>query len=216
MSQSTPNYAVFTPHVIRRGIVRLCRMKSAKTPTKRQILFIHSAGPQGLREGSDELVRYLRKELDAEFDIVSPLMPEPEHPDYDQWIALLDDELAEMQEHVVAIGHSLGGSVLLKYLTEESYDKQFDGLFLIAAPFWGLPDWDVQEYKLNVNFAARLPSLSPIFVYHSSDDHVVPFHHAELYKVTLPTVSFRPLRNRGHLFSAGLPEIVDDIKKLFL
>jgi predicted alpha/beta hydrolase family esterase len=71
----------------------------------------------------------------------------------------------------------LGGSVLLKCLTEEKMTKAIAGLFLIAAPYWGAEDWEVDEYILPNDFAARLPKTLPIFFYHSRDDDTIPFVH---------------------------------------
>ena len=51
----------------------------------KEILFIHSAGPQGHHEGSDYLVRYLIEALGPGYHVSHPVMPDPENPHYNDW-----------------------------------------------------------------------------------------------------------------------------------
>src|SRR5689334_19821259 len=85
----------------------------------RQVLFAHSGGPQtGTGMGSYDLVTYLRRQLGPEYPLQFPLLDDPDHPTYRRWKELLDTEFAALQHGSILIGHSLGGSVLLKYLAE--------------------------------------------------------------------------------------------------
>src|SRR5437763_795534 len=102
------------------------------------VLFIHSAGPQGRHQGSNDFVTILKKSLGAGYDIKYPKMPNPEEPDYNPWRDQIEKELVKMKEDSILVGHSLGGSVLLKYLSEEKCDRNFLGLFIVASPYWGL------------------------------------------------------------------------------
>ncbi|MFB1051250.1 hypothetical protein [Paraliobacillus sp. JSM ZJ581] len=62
---------------------------------------------------------------------------------------------------MIIIGHSLGGSVLLKYLSEQAFNQFIARLFLIAAPYWGKDDdWQGEEYTLLENFNSKLPKIS--------------------------------------------------------
>jgi predicted alpha/beta hydrolase family esterase len=36
----------------------------------------------------------------------------------------------------IVVGHSLGGSFMLKFLVEEEPRNRIAGIFLIAAPYW--------------------------------------------------------------------------------
>ncbi len=87
---------------------------------KKQILFIHSAGAQGPHEGSGRLVAHLQKGLGPEYQVLYPIMPDPENPAYEPWKAQLEKELTALEGEAILVGHSLGGSVLLKYLSEEA------------------------------------------------------------------------------------------------
>jgi hypothetical protein len=47
----------------------------------------------------------------------------------------------------ILIGHSLGGSFLLKYVSEEKIGKTIAGIFLIATPYWGGAGWQYEGYE---------------------------------------------------------------------
>jgi uncharacterized protein len=184
------------------------------TMKKKQVLFIHSGGDQGPHEGSNDLVTYLQHTLGTGYDVLYPKMPHPENPEYIHWRMQLAIELAGVEDAPILVGHSLGGSVLLKYLSEERCEKPIAALFIVASPYWGKKNWRVDEYKLKEDFAARLPPIPRIFLYHSRNDEVVPFGHLVLYAGKLPNATVREFESHGHLFSKGLPELVEDIKSL--
>lgn len=180
----------------------------------RPILFIHSGGSQGPHEGSSDLVHHLRKGLHEDHVVLYPKMPEPENPDYELWKLTLDRELSALEDEIILVGHSLGASVLLKYLSEEPCDKSIAGLFLVAPVYFGKKDWRVEEYSLKRGFETALLGISRIYVYHSRNDTVVPFNHLVQFADKLPNSVCRAFEDRGHLFTRGLPELVEDIKNL--
>jgi uncharacterized protein len=101
------------------------------------VLLVHSAGPQGPGEGSEPFASRLRDELGPGFEVLFPVMPDPESPHYGPWGERLGEILAEIDEPIVVVGHSLGGSVMLKHLAESDGPEPIAGLVLVAAPFWG-------------------------------------------------------------------------------
>jgi len=166
-----------------------------------------------LKQGSSYLVTYLKTMLGSNYHVFAPEMPEPEHPDYNHWRNELDKDLALLRDNAILIGHSLGGSVLLKYLSEQPVRKPIAGLFIVGAPFWGLDHWEVDEYRLMDNFQHLLPPMSRLVLYHSRNDEVVPFSHVNMYASKLPWATIRETRG-SHLFHKGLPELVADIKTI--
>lgn len=178
---------------------------------KKQILFLHSAGPQGKNEGSSGLVAYLQKELSHDYNVQFPKMPNPDEPDYEAWRKKTEEELSKVEDGVILVGHSLGGSVLLKQLSEHPFNKQIAGLFLVATPFWGK---DMEEYMLADDFASKLPEIPIIMLYHSRHDEWVPFSHLRTYAKKLPKAYVRELYGDEHEFRDGIEELVQDIKSL--
>jgi predicted alpha/beta hydrolase family esterase len=171
----------------------------------REVLFVHSSGPQGAHRGSDDLVRHLRAGLGDGHEVRAPLMPTPEDPSYRAWAAHLD---AVAGGATLLVGHSLGASVLVKWLSERPRRAAIAGLFLVATPFWGpsMPD-----FALPADFAERLPSIARLFLYQSRDDDQVPMSHLERYARALPRATVRALDGYGHLFDRPCPELVADI-----
>jgi predicted alpha/beta hydrolase family esterase len=180
---------------------------------KRQVLLIHGGG-QGAYEEDKKLAANLRDVLGAAYAVRYPEMPDADSPVYEAWKARIAKELAALDGEVILVGHSLGGSILLKYLSEEEVEKPVAGLFLVAPPYWSAGDWEVGEYALQDGFASKLPSELPVFIYHSRDDEVVPFAHLALYTEKLARATFRKFDGRGHQFNDDLSEVARDIKEL--
>ncbi len=180
---------------------------------KRRVLFVHGGG-QGAYEEDKKLAASLRELLGAAYDVRYPEMPGADSPEYGALKEQITRELAALDGEVILVGHSLGGSVLLKYLSEEKVEKPVAGLFLIAPPYWGAEDWEVGEYALQDGFASKLPRELPVFIYHSRDDEVVPFVHLALYEGELAQASIRELDGRGHQFNDDLSEVAQDIEGL--
>ena len=116
----------------------------------KKILFAHSAGPQyGAGKGSYDLVKYLKSNLSEEFEILFPTIEKPMMPTYEKFKKMFASSFAKISGPVILIGHSLGGSTLLKYLSEEKPSISISGLFLVATPHW---ESNMQEFQLKENF----------------------------------------------------------------
>ncbi|WP_042150141.1 alpha/beta fold hydrolase [Paucisalibacillus sp. EB02] len=182
---------------------------------KRTVLFIHSAGPQGPKHGSSNFITYLKKELSDNYQVIHPNMPEPVNPKYLPWKEQLDKEFSKLTGEVILVGHSLGGSVLIKYLAEETFNFKLSGLFVIAAPFWGYDkNWQLKDFILQSNFEQHLHAIPHLFLYHSRDEKIVPFSHHVAYVEKLPQSIIRELEGEQHLFHHGLPTLIQDIRNL--
>jgi len=182
---------------------------------KKQLLFIQGGG-QGAYEEDKKLAAYLQDILGPVYEVYYPQMPNESDPDYEPWKEQIKKELAALEGQVILIGHSLGGSILLKYLSEEKIENPIAGIFLIATPYWGGDGWQYEGYEsiaLPENFASKLPSGAPIFLYHSRDDEIVPFAHLALYAEKIPQATIREIDDRGHQFKNNLYEVVEDIKR---
>ena len=119
-----------------------------------------------------------------------------------------------IKDDAFLVGHSLGASLLLKYLSENKITKVIRGIFLISTPFWmGEEDW-VQGLKLQDGFAERLPENVPVFLYHSVDDEEVPFTHLDTYRQKLSDATLRQIAKGGHQLDNNLAAVALDIRSL--
>jgi predicted alpha/beta hydrolase family esterase len=181
--------------------------------TSQPVLFIQGAGTMHEPEGSGRLAAYLARELGTDYRLIAPEMPEADNPRYRPWRDRIEQELDVIDGEVIFVGHSFGGSAVLKYLAEGSYRKPVRGLFLVSVPDWGQDGWAYAEFAVPNDVGSRLPA-SKIFLYHSRDDPEVPFAHLAYYHDHLPTATVRPVDGSEHSFVEGLPTLVDDIKSL--
>jgi uncharacterized protein len=176
-----------------------------------RVLVIHGAGEPRRRRGKVYWEAVLGNSLGPEYRVWAPRMPRPKDPKYWTWACRIDEMIGSSRRPVL-VGHSFGASVLLKYLAETVRRPALAGLFLVATPFWG-PDFP--EFALPPDFGERLRDLSPIYLYHSRDDHEIPFEHVERYRRALPRAIVRALDGSEHEFNqAKFPELAADIRGL--
>jgi uncharacterized protein len=180
---------------------------------KKQVLFIQGAG-EGAYEEDKKLAISLQDALGTEYDVIYPKMPEEENSGYEAWKAQITREVAALDDKVILIGHSVGSSMLLKYLSEENVKMSIAGIFLIAAPYWGTGGWQLDEFTLDEDHVAKRLKAFPVFFYHSRDDDIVPFTHLARHAEKFPGATIRAFAGRGHQFNNDLSEVAADIKSL--
>jgi len=182
---------------------------------KKQVLFIQGGGDDGYNADM-KMVNSLKAALGNNYEVSYPELASDESASDFGWPEEIGKAMHEIQGDVILAGHSLGASLILKYLSETRASKKISGIFLIAPPFWsGDRDW-VQGLKLQPDFAENLPGGVPIFLYHCVDDEVVPFEHLSLYVQKLPQAIVREVKEGGHQFNDDLGLVAEDIKRLWL
>lgn len=182
-----------------------------------QVIFIQGAG-SGAYDEDKLLAENLQHNLGAPFTIHYPAMPNEDDAPIEQWRQVIAQELASMQGPVVLVGHSVGASILLKWLSERKNGHDLAGVFLAACPFWGGAGWlyeGYEELELAPGFASALPADTPVYLYHCRDDEVVPFAHLALYAQALPQATVRVCEQGGHQFNNDLSAVAQDIATNF-
>ena len=177
------------------------------------VLFIQAAGDEGY-EADKKLVASLQAALGKTYEVRYPHMHSDETLSDFGWPLQIGKEIANIKGDIILAGHSLGASLLLKYLSENEIKKKILGIFLISTPFWrGTEDWK-QGLTLHKDFANNLPKSVPIFLYHSKDDEEVAFDHIGLYSQNLPQATIREIANGGHQLNNDLTIVAKDIQSL--
>jgi predicted alpha/beta hydrolase family esterase len=176
-------------------------------------LFIEGGGSGGY-EADKKLVASLQAALGETYEVRYPQMHADETlPDFG-WPRQIGKEIADSKSDLILAGHSLGASLLLKYLSENEIKKKIRAIFLISTPFWkGNEDWK-QGLKLHKNFPEKLPEKVPIFFYQCRDDEEVQFEDVLLYAQKLPHATVREIAKGGHQLNNDLTIVAKDIKSL--
>lgn len=181
---------------------------------KRQLLFVQGGGKGTHDEWDDKLVESLRRELGQDYEIRYPRMPSEEDPSYPLWKTSLDREFEMLQDGAILVGHSAGGTILLKVLAEQPPARELGAIFLIAAPFVGDGGWSIDDLRFPPDLGARLPEGVPIHFYHGLEDEVAPPSHVKLYARAVPQARIHRLPGRDHQLNNDLREIAAAILSL--
>lgn len=156
--------------------------------------------------------------LSENFDSFTPEMPNKQFIDYTAWkiwfekvlpYVSIDDDLK-----LILIWQSFWWTFLVKYLSENKLVKRIDQLHLVSPVF---DDTDlVGEGVGNLAFNIELfPWISSqcekIFIYHSTDDHLVKIDSSIKYKKLLPEAELLIFNNRWHFDQPAFMEILQTI-----
>ena len=167
----------------------------------KHVLVIQGGGA-GAYEEDAQLAAALQDALGSGYHVIYPHMPNEADPEYPAWKAQIAKELAVLDGNAIVVGHSAGGSVLLRYLAEEHVAQSIGGIFIIAAPYWGAEEWHADP-----------PKEVPLFLYHSRDDAIIPFAHLALWAKKLGTAVTREVTG-GHQLNNDLAAVAKDITSL--
>lgn len=153
----------------------------------------------------------LAERLGDEYEVIQPQMPCKWNAKYLEWKIWFEKYIPFLQDDVILVGHSLGGSFLAKYLSEEKFTRNIKAVFLVSAVYDGddegrtLESFALPE-KLNLQ-------TDNIYLYHSKDDHVVPISALENFQKSLPSARARVFEDKGHFSVEEFPELVEEILK---
>jgi uncharacterized protein len=213
-----PGCWLFRPDELTRkrvtSITQLNADYSIKTYTmNHQVLFIQGGGSEEDYIADAKLVSSLREHLGSDYEVIYPALPNESAPDFGR-TRQIAEQIGMLHDGLILAGHSLGASMLLKYLSENQIEKRIAGLFLIATPFWsGEEEWK-QAFRLQDDFAEHLPPQVPVFLYHSRDDDEVSFDHLAIYQRSIPGAIVREIAKGGHQLGNNLQPVADDIRSL--
>lgn len=183
------------------------------TLMQHQVLFVQGGGKNTHDQWDNQLVDSLRLALGDGHQICYPRMPNEDEPSHASWRPAIERELAAMRDDAVLVGHSVGGTILLKTLTGRS-PYTCGAIFLLAAPFVGDGGWPSDEIEFSANLGAQLPEGVPVHLWHGLDDDIVPPSHADLYARAIPQAQVHRLPGRDHQFNNDLAEIAATIRSL--
>lgn len=179
-----------------------------------EVLFVQGAGPAVHDEWDLELVESLRRGLGQSYHVRYPRMPDEGDPRMATWRPVLEEELASLGPDAVAVGHSVGGTMLIHVLADMAPPITLAAIVLIAAPFIGDGGWPSDEIAPRADLGALLPPTAPVLLYHGEDDAEVPVTHVDRYAAAIPRARVCRLAGRDHQLNNDLSEVARDILDL--
>ena len=140
---------------------------------------------------------------------------ERDFADYDAWKIMFEKMFPYLRDDIIIGAGSLGGTFLLKYLTEwNTIPVKIKKTFFLAAALHDSPEEILWNFSFDITKIPEIKNLlGEIFIYHSRDDHIVPFSDSQELFSYFPDATFREFTNKGHFYlESELPEILIDIK----
>lgn len=160
------------------------------------------------------LVASLERELGIGYSVRYPRMPGEDDPDYAAWKAALLDEFQSLEDGAILVGHSVGGTTVIRVLAEKQPRRKFGGLFVVAPPFLGEGGWPGDRNGTCDNVGGRLPSGLAVYLYHGGDDDIVPAAHVSLYAKAIPQAVIRAFEHGDHQLGNDMSAVARDIHAL--
>lgn len=161
----------------------------------------------------DRLIFWLHNQVEC----FMPQMPNKRNADYRSWKIRFEKYLPyiDTNEETIIVVSSLWWTFILKRLSENSFPKKIAQLHLVcpASSNEGLIDENIADFEFNFSDLPHLVSqCEQIFLYHSTDDHIVPYTQSEKLAKHLPGVIFEKFDTRWHFYTfSAFPELLDNM-----
>ncbi len=154
----------------------------------------------------------LAEDLGENYQVIKPSFPCRRFAKYNEWKIWLEKFFPFLQPGVILIGHSLGGTFLLKYLAENDFPQPISQLHLVAAAVTEENE-PLASFALPADLSSVAKKAEEIFLYQSEDDPVVPFNDALLLAKQLPSAKKIFFAHRQHFNQPEFPEIISKIRE---
>lgn len=156
----------------------------------------------------------LEEALGDGYEVLAPSMPNKQNAKYAEWQIWFEKLTPFLEDGVVLIGHSLGASFLTRYLSENDFPRRIAATMLVAGAYSADLDEMAEEFAAPGSLDRLAKQGGIIFLYHSTDDPVVPFSELARYQAALPRATVRIFDDRQHFNQETFPELVADIKSV--
>jgi len=156
--------------------------------------------------------------LKSTYQIIRPEMPNKNMASYMIWKMWFEKTFPYLNDDdIVLVWHSLWAMFLIKYLWENTFPKEIKQLHLVSSVFDESDMDDDKKYSWDFAYDPKViphieNQVEEIFLYHSTDDDIVPYAHTQKIKAYLPKAKVITLTDRGHFFGQlEFPELLENI-----
>lgn len=162
------------------------------------VLIIHGASRFARDNIREKWIAPLQAQFGSRIQIGVPEMPDPEGPELGAWLQALSDAVNQTRGQVQLIGHSFGGTVVLKFMAGPR--RRGSAAQIAATPFWcgEDPDWQVPAFALSPEERVTLAHMQLLFS-HGTADEIVPFSHLTEFKRCFPEATVRSYEGMNHI-----------------
>ncbi len=169
-------------------------------------------------------IPWLKAKLEEDgSDVNAITMPNPHNPVCDEWVKTLSETVADCDENVFLVGHSLGVPTILHFLESLNDGEKIGGIVLVSGFYKPvLEDDDPEERKIDhfveheFDWEKIRNSCEKCIVIHGDDDDSVPVYHGE-YISKMLGCELVTIKNGGHLNGESnwfeLPEALEWIRE---
>jgi len=144
-------------------------------------------------------------------DVLLPSFPNPSNAQYDEWKVMFEKILPFLSAGCIFVGHSLGGSFLLKYCSENTLPFTPKKIIFVAAPYGDVSSGEIGSFRVTPN-PKLVNAADEIHFLHSRDDTLVSFDDFLKFKKQFPKAHFHEFHDRGHFLDTEFPEMIHIIK----
>lgn len=154
-------------------------------------------------------------EILSDHEVLLPEMPNKMNAKYAEWEIWFDKYIQFLQDDVILVGHSLGASFFLRYLSRRALPVSVRTLYLVAAPYFTTDQEMGGDFRFNEAEISHISdTVAEIVLIHSADDNVVPFNNLQLLKRAFPEARIIEFVDRNHFNQESFPELIADIQAL--
>ncbi|MBI2031081.1 MAG: serine hydrolase family protein [Candidatus Levybacteria bacterium] len=147
---------------------------------------------------------WLKSQLEKEYDVIIPSMPDTENPKIVPWVRKLEKTVGEIRKDDILIGHSIGCQAILRFLEKTDNHLKVDKVILVA-PWLRLTNLEDEEswkiakpwLEAPINLSKvkiKAKSFTTVF---SDNDPFVPLNNKNDFKTKLGAKIVIE-RNKGH------------------
>lgn len=169
--------------------------------------------PKDMSQWNRDYYRVLDKN---NYEVMLPEMPSGNNAKYSEWKIWFEKIIPFLNnKDVIFVGHSLGGTFLAKYLSENEFKHGIKQLHLVAAVYDYEDEWEqLGDFRIKEDFPGLLSDRDiSIHLYHSHDDDLVPFEEMEKFHQKLPQAEIHAFNDQGHFLGNDFPELFEAIQK---
>ena len=147
-------------------------------------------------------------------EVVVPNLPNPEDPDPEEWTKVLVEKIGSIDDETIILGHSLGASMVLRFLEAAEAKSTPRGCILVSPP-WMIKAEALRGFFMSeLDFDVLMWKASRFVVVHSRDDKVIQFDHAEKYAKVLHAKLIEGAPGDEHFQGKQYPVILKAVEDL--